>query len=469
MGTNGQTRSGADDASVSRQADNGKTADNEKIPHNGKKGNEKKKIFIVGLDDFNLKKLRRLPHAEYCDFHAALDITDIRGVEYFDMRLLIEKATERIRNVTDHPDAIVAYYDFPATDLVPILADRFGSRGPTLESVLKCEHKYWSRLEQQKVVPDHIPQFFAFDPLGEEGWRGVPLQPPFWIKPVKSFRSFLAFQINGEGDFERAVPEIRSKGDYMNEPFSYLFEAFPLPAEIGGMAETFIAESMLSGSMCTVEGYVFEGEVVIYGVIDSVREMDRSSFTRYEYPSSLPQEVQFRMADVARRVITAIGLDNTPFNIEFFWDQTHNHVGLLEINPRISQAHTDLFEKVHGISHHAIMLDVALGNKPRPLENRGVFRLAANCMLRTFEDGRVLRVPTEDEINTVVEAVPGTVVKVQVKPGTVLSSLHGQDSYSYELANIYLGGRDQAEILEKYRYCTDRLVFEFERDEPMLL
>ena len=29
--------------------------------------------------------------------------------------------------------------------------------------------------------------------------------------------------------------------------------------------------------------------------------------------------------------------------------------------------------------------------------------------------------------------------------------------------------RPEAEILEKYRYCTDHLAFEIERDEPMLL
>ena len=425
----------------------------------------KKHVFVVGLDEFNRQKLERLPHAAECEFHAALDFSDIRNVERYDMAALIEKASRRIRAAGVQPDAIVAHYDFPATDLVPILAERFDTRAPRLDALLKCEHKYWGRLEQQKVIAENIPQFFSFDPFDEQAFGRIPLMPPYWIKPFKSFRSFLAFRINDEDDFNRAVPEIREWIGLMNEPFRYLFSTFSMPAEIAQMPDSCIAESVLSGSMCTVEGYVFNGEVVVYGVVDSVREQDRSSFARYEYPSSLPQEVQFRMADVSRRAISGIGLDNSAFNIEFFWDQTYNHVGLLEINPRISQAHADLFEKVHGVSHHAIMVDVALGRKPKPMEYHGEFRRAGHFMLRTFEDGVVQSVPSEEQIRRVAEQMPGTVVKLRVHPGRRLSDLSGQDSYSFELAVIYIGGNDQAELLEKYHRCLEELRFEIERDE----
>ncbi len=425
----------------------------------------KKHVFVVGLDEFNRKKLERLPHAAECDFHSALDFSDIRDVERYDMHALIETATERINATGVKPDAIVAYYDFPATDLVPILSERFGTRAPSLEAVLKCEHKFWSRIVQQRVIDDCIPQFYSFDPFDDEAYEKIALMPPYWIKPIKSFRSFLAYRINDKSDFDTAIPEIRENIGLMNEPFNYLFENFPLPAEFAEMSESCMAESTLSGSMCTVEGYVFNGEVVVYGVVDSVREKDRSSFSRYEYPSALPQEVQFRMADISRRAIGEIGLDNSPFNIEFFWDQTYNHVGLLEINPRISQAHTDLFEKVHGISHHSIMLDVALGRKPTPLEYDGEFHRAGNFMLRAFEDGYLKQVPDSDEIARVAKRIPGTVVKLRVQAGQRLSELSGQDSYSYELANIYVGGRDQLELLGKYHQCLEHLTFEIEREE----
>ncbi|MFP4620659.1 MAG: acetyl-CoA carboxylase biotin carboxylase subunit family protein [Bacteroidales bacterium] len=424
----------------------------------------KKQVFVVGLDDFNLEKLKRLPEAKECDFHPAVKYEEMRGLEQFDMKSLIETAFQRI-DQHGKIDAIVSYYDFPGTDLVPIIAERYRLTGPSLESVLKCEHKYWSRLEQNKVIPRSVPMFMAFDPFDDQAYQKIEMIPPFWIKPIKSFRSFLAYRINSEYDFNDHMQEVRDHIDYMAEPFNYIFRNYHLPEEFAYMKETCIAESPISGHQCTVEGYVYDGEVVIYGIVDSVREEDRSSFTRYEYPSSLPQEIQFRMADLARRAMTQIGLNNSAFNIEFFYNHTVNQIFLLEINPRISQAHTDIFEKVHGISHHSIMLNLALGRRPTALEYKGKYRIASNFMLRIYESGRVKKVPSREEVSKLQEKYPELTLKLHVKEGMHLSELQGQDSYSYELGNMFLGARNQEELIQKYDDCMANLTFDVELDE----
>ncbi len=425
---------------------------------------DKKQIFVVGLDDFNLEKLKRLPEASDCDFLPAVKYEEMRGLEQFDMKKLIETAFQRI-DQHGRIDAVVSYYDFPGTDLVPIIASRYNLTGPSLESVLKCEHKYWSRLEQNKVIPRSVPMFMAFDPFDNQAYQKIEMIPPFWIKPIKSFRSFLAYRINSEYEFNDHMQEVREHIDYMSEPFNYIFKNYQLPEEFAYMKETCIAESPISGHQCTVEGYVFDGEVVVYGIIDSVREEDRSSFARYEYPSSLPQEIQFRMADLARRVITQIGLNNSPFNIEFFYNHTVNQIFLLEINPRISQAHTDIFEKVHGISHHSIMLNIALGRRPKALEYKGKHRIASNFMLRIYESGKVKKVPSQEELDKLKEKYPELTLKLHVTEGMHLSDLQGQDSYSYELGNMFLGARNQEELIQKYDDCMANLTFDVELDE----
>ena len=178
---------------------------------------------------------------------------------------------------------------------------------------MKCEHKYWSRLEQNKVIPRSIPVFKAFDPFETNAYQRIELIPPFWIKPIKSYRSVLAYRINSEYQFDEIIKEVRKQVNYIAEPFNYLFQAYNLPHEFASMGETMIAETPITGHQCTVEGYVHDGEVVIYGIVDSATDGMHNSFTRYEYPSSLPQEIQFRMADLARRVITQAGLNNSPF------------------------------------------------------------------------------------------------------------------------------------------------------------
>lgn len=429
----------------------------------------KKNVFIVGLDDFNKHKLERLPQAAECDFHAALTVDDIRGVAEFDMPALIAKAVRNMEAFDGTVDGVASYWDFPGTVMVPILARHFGLPGPDLEAVLKCENKYWSRLEQQKAIPGNIPQFRAFDPFDDGAFGRLDLIPPFWIKPIKSFRSYLAYHINDERQFNEVMETCRANIGFMAEPFRYLMEHYGMPAEIAGMPESFIAESPIGGAQCTVEGYVHQGTVVGYGVVDSVREQDSSSFSRYEYPSGLPLEIKLRMIDLARAALAQIGLDNSPFNIEFFYDQTSDQIFLLEINPRISQAHTDIFEKVHGVSHHSVMVDLALGRKPKPMEMKGRFSVAAHFMLRTFDCGRVTRVPSAEALNRLMERQPGTVVKVKVEPGRHLAELQGQDSYSYELASVFIGGRYRGELLDKYSEALTALQFDIAKDEEAVV
>lgn len=429
----------------------------------------KKNIFIIGLDDFNLELLQHLPSAKECQFYPALKMEDIRGVEQFDIDLLLEKARRQIDRFECKVDGICTYWDFPATTLLPILCKEYEVPGPSLESILICEHKYWSRLEQKKEIPEHIPRFEVFDPFEEDPFAQISLLPPYWIKPIKSFKSFLAYKVNDMKELDSVLPTIRENVSYIVDPFRALMRKYGKRPEFAAMKETFIAEESLSGAMCTLEGYVYEGKIVVYSVIDSVREGDRPSFSRYEYPSSLPLEVQHRMIDVARRAISEIGLTRSCFNIEFFYNQLSDEVYLLEINPRPSQAHADMIEKVHGLSHLEMMLSLAMGKRPRTLHYEGPYNVSAQFILRVFRDGFVKKNPSEEAIDRIAKLQPDTKIKVLTAAGHRLSELKCQDSYSYEIANIFIGGRDRRDLHEKYNHVCEELDFEIEFDEDKAL
>jgi hypothetical protein len=370
-------------------------------------------------------------------------------------------ARRRLKNFTGSVDAIIGFFDFPVTTILPILSEEFGLPSASLESVLKCEHKYWSRLEQREVAGKFIPQFYGFDPFDESFLETEPLLYPFWIKPAKSFRGYLAYQINDAASFVTSIYEIREHIDRISEPFQHLLDQVELPQEVARLGgRCCVAESPLSGQQCTLEGYVHDGEVTIYGVVDSVRETDRSSFSRYEYPSRLPQHVLDQMADIASRVITRIGYDNATFNIEFFYSLTEDRPYLLEINPRLSQSHAYLFQEVDGVSHHQIMIDLSLGNPPAPPVRAGRYKRAAKFMLRYHDDGVLTRVPTRAELDEIMSRVPGTLVDVLVEEGTHLSALRNQDSYSYEIADVYVAADSEQQLLEKYGRVTEELQFE---------
>ncbi len=428
---------------------------------------QKRKVFIIGWDDFNMARLKRLPEAAECEFFPAVSFSEMRkqeGISIFGLIALAEKRIEEAGGI----DAVVSYFDFPGTLLVPVIAEKFNLTGPTVESVLKCEHKYWSRLEQKKVIPMHIPHFKAFDPFDEQAFDKIGFTPPYWVKPTKSYHSFLAYQITDSEHFDQCMEEVRQRINQVAEPFSELLEKYNYTEKKPELKARMFAETELSGRQCTAEGYVYDHEVNVYGVVDTVRVKGSSSFARYEYPSSLPERVTGKIKELARKVIRQIGLNQSAFNIEFFYNEEDENVYLLEINPRISQSHSALFEKVHGVSHHETMLNLALNRSPKPYEFKGDFNVAGNFMPRVFHSGKVMAVPSEKEIVQLKQKFPDFEIKINVKKDMELDELppYCIDSYSYVLANIFIGASSREELLQKYDFIINSLTFKIEKKEP---
>ena len=421
----------------------------------------KHNIFVLGLNAFNRHKLERLPRASEYRFHGVLDPEEVLEAEHFPIAELLRRAGERIAACPEAAEAVIGYVDFPVSTMLPILAQRFGLRSASLESLLKCEHKYWSRVVQREVVAEHIPRFEAFDPFDDQSIEEISLEFPFWIKPVKSAGSFLGFRVHDRQQLHEAVAMIREKISVFSEPFNHILGYLELPPQIAGIdANHCLAESLIGGHQCTLEGYVLAGDVHIHGIVDSIRARNRSSFLRYQYPSRLPQRVTRDMTSITQRLLTHIGFDDCAFNIEFFWDRNAQRVWLLEVNPRIAQHHSELFEKVDGVSNHEVVVEVALGRRPRLPHGAGTFRYAACCFLRRYRDGVVTRAPSAAEIAALEREIPGLVIELHVKPGTRLSELTHQDSYSYVLALAYVGAEDPQALRETWRYCRRKLRFE---------
>ncbi|MDQ7811058.1 ATP-grasp domain-containing protein [Amycolatopsis sp. A133] len=417
-------------------------------------------IFVIGLDEENRRVLDRLPWASGYRFHGLLTPEELQHGES-DFEALLKTAQHELDAFDGDVDAIVGYWDFPAASLVPILCARYGLPGVSLEAVLKCEHKYWSRLEQRKVI-DELPNFGIVDLDGEPPAPPEGVGYPMWLKPVESFSSELAFKAGNDTEFAAAVAEIRAGVGRVGETFGDVLEQVELPAEVarvGGAA--CLAEEALHGVQAAVEGYVHQGEVVVYGALDSVNYPDSSSFLRHQYPSQLGEEPVQRMREVAERVTKQIGFDNATFGIEFFCDPESGQVALLEINPRHSQSHAELFEFVDGVANHEIMVRLGLGQDPARRPTRGTYQIAGKWYLRRFEDGVVTRVPSAEEVAAVQERIDGTRIEIVPRVGQRLSELPAQDSCSFELAQLFVAAHTEHEMVQKYQACVDALPFDF--------
>jgi hypothetical protein len=423
----------------------------------------KTNIFVIGLDELNLRVLERIPNAQDYRFHPLLSVPEIQHGE-IPIADLLSKAEAQLNGFDGDIGAIVSYWDFPATTMVPLLCRRYGLPSANLSGVIRCEHKYWSRLEQQKALGEH-PRFALVD-LHGAARPPAGLKYPMWLKPVKSFSSELAFQVTDDEEFGDAVRRIREGIARVGGPFQYVLdqaEDLDLPpevAEAGGMA--CLAEEAMTGVQAATEGYVFDGEVTVYGALDSINYPDSPSFLRHQYPSQLPEPVVRRMVDVSQRAISQMGLANSTFSIEFFCEPDSGEVCLLEINARHSQSHAELFEDVDGVPNHHCMVELGLGRRPRMPYRRGRYRIAAKWYHRHFTDAVVRRVPTGEEIERVQRDIPGVIVDVVPEAGIRLSDLPEQDSYSYELAHVFVGADSEEDLRDKYDRCIAALPFEFD-------
>ena len=424
-------------------------------------GGRPKNVFVIGLNDFHRAKLATVSHAGEYRFHGLLE--EPHRDEDYDIPAYLAAAEAELRAFDGPIDAVVGYMDFPVSTMLPILCERFGLRSASLESMLKCEHKYWSRLQQYEAVHGHAPRVAAVDPFDDDSVARIPFAYPYWLKPVKSSGSRLGFRVTDARALRRAIREIRAGIHALADPFNYVLGHADLPPEVAAIdGYHCVAEEIIGGRQCTLEGCVFEGEVLYHGIVDSIRAPNRVSFLRYEYPSRLPRAVQAEMMELGRRVLGHVGFDNAGFNIEFFWDRPRGKIWLVEINTRVAQHHSDLFEKVDGVTNHEAPIQVALGRRPRMPHREGAFRRAATFFLRRYRDALVTAVPDPADIAAIERDIPGTVIHLQVEPGMRLSHLFEQDSYSYALALIYLGADSERELLQRYRQVVERLHFGLE-------
>src|SRR5262249_55160698 len=139
----------------------------------------------------------------------------------------------------------------------------------------------------------------------------------------------------------------------------------------------------------------------------------------------------------------------------------------------------DLYERVDGLNTYEIQIRLALGEQVRWTQGQGKFRVghpvlrqplgssasgrdgaAASFVMRRFEDGRCVRVPTTDELDAVRRLFPGTTIKVMAHVGERLSA-QDQDVGSFRYAIINMGAKNAETLHANYREVEGMLRFEF--------
>ena len=394
-----------------------------------------------------------LPHIVEAGGYRVLSYgTDVsEHPEDFDAIDFIDRAVEAVAGRAI--DGVMASDDYPGSIVAAAIAQRLRLPGPKPEVVLLCQHKYYSRMAQRRIVPEAVPAFCLLD-RKTTGTMSFPL----FVKPVKSFFSLFAQHV---GNADELAELTRWADHHLREfvkPFNELIQhytRFPINGS------HLLAEEPLRGRQVTVEGCMFHGEGRVIGITDSIMYPGTISFQRFEYPSRLSPAIQRRMASIALRFMRFIGFDDGLFNIEMFHDPASGAIHIIEVNPRMCPQFADLMEKVNGVNTYEIALAIAAGIRPAFHRKSPKYRAATSFALRVYEDQLVTRVPNEDELEAFGARFPDARLKVLCREGCRLSE-ELQDGKMFRYAVLNLGGETRADTLARCEEALEYLPFGFE-------
>lgn len=331
-----------------------------------------------------------------------------------------------------------------------LVAEKLGLPGTPPESILAAQHKLHARRVLQQVAPEANLRFAPLDAdYGDDMPAGITY--PAFVKPVKAAFSVLAREVAHRAQLQahtrfgrRELWIIRRLVD----PFDRLCRA-RLPA--AGSAHRMLLEEPVPPHVAqyNLDGWVDNGHMHALGVVDAVMYPGTRAFMRWEYPSRLPEAVQRRALDVARRFLGAVGYRHGMFNLEFFHDAANDRLTVIECNPRLASQFGDLYRRVRGLDPHAMAVALALGrdalSAPRCEPNANV---AASLVYRSFDAAAVPPPPDARRRAAFARAFPDALVFSFPKAGAALArdfKWTGNHHYGF----VHLGAADREQLRER--------------------
>ena len=350
------------------------------------------------------------------------------------MRRFIDRLAARFRR--EKIDGIFSNNEYFGALTAAVLAERLGLPGTPPAALITAQHKYYARLEQQKLAPEAVPRFAVF-PYTCDDPAALGLSYPFFMKPVQATFSVLAKRIRNAEEFHKHIrfsPFEKLIIKRLVKPFNDLM---PHYTDHTIDAHHFIAEEPLEGLQVNIDGFARNGEIRFIGLADALLFPGTDAFMRFEYPSQVPTEARERMYELATRVLKGMGYTHGFFNVEVYWRPDTGEIRIIEINPRLASQLAGLYRRVEGYKPHRMLLELCTGQEPS-FEREATGRThAASFVFRKFDGTPLKSKPTPERVRQVKTRYPDANVMLYLKRGPGLArEMKWLGSYRYALLNL---------------------------------
>ena len=180
-----------------------------------------------------------MPDADRYRFLPVLSDGELAGGESVDLPGLLDAAQRQIEAFDGPVHAVVGFWDFPVSTMVPILCERLGCAGPP---------RGGGEVRAQVLEPARAGEGHRRDPgfgLLDLDDPALPdgLAYPVWLKPIRSASSELAFRADDPQQLTDAAATIQQGIQRIGDAFGTVLDLLDLPPELAGVG----------GSACLVE------------------------------------------------------------------------------------------------------------------------------------------------------------------------------------------------------------------------
>ena len=455
-------------------------------------------VIAVGKNIKNYKELTS-SFKDYEVVYHSLILPMKEGVKNY-----VDRAVDAVTSGKLRIDGIVGLNDYSSL-IAAIIARRIGLISPSIESLLNCQNKYLSREIQNKYLPNNTPgylilsdkslnTFFNFErgfappaslinhPRADSKLKKYATdfkKFPIFIQPVKGSLSFFSYKVESKEDLNKKIGQAEKVLPKKNKFYKKILAVAKVESSY---VDNLLCEELIKGEQITIDGYVFSGKVVFFGITKSNFLPGTLSFSRFDYPHSFGSSLDSKIYFLAKKLVKAVGLNNSLFNAELMVDVKSKgvtQIKIVEINSRPSAQFMYMIYQVTGFHPLKAALDISIGENPK-FERRNpqssaqlmpaqggqagpkLFNLCRCFILRRREDALVARSPTKDEINALEKKYAPVEINILASKGHKLSH-YRQDTDTFRYAEIKVPGKNIHEIEKKFEEIKKELIFEFRK------
>lgn len=218
-----------------------------------------------------------------------------------------------------------------ASAIASLAAKKLGLPGPSPQSVFKAQHKILFVRECERLLP-YFPKSIFVDLTKKKQF--VPKSYPAFIKPTRGALSIYSYMLNSSEDFHTTLEHLKALKRSDLDWFDKLLKA-SLKKKYPS-TNAYIVQPFMNARQYTVDGFVSEGKINIFGFTQTIYTPDRKSFIRFDHPSTIETHVKNQIVRFLQRYTKATKYNSAGFNMEFFVSK--GKIYPIEFNTRLSKS-----------------------------------------------------------------------------------------------------------------------------------